>query len=611
MPPPPPQNPPDDQPRGGPTPPITDEQRGIAAKNRGIGEPGTKGKGLEEQGTKRKGTEYRGIAKKPAPTPKGRSLHAPAKVEFPDTIVGEGPTIDIYVVNLNPRYAATITANVVGASEFVVRAKPEHLRPAHERVTKPIVVGFFPRARSEVNAQLRIHATWQMGAVPPEEITIELRGKAHMDGEPTHAEAAEAARRQKALAEATARDSKAAADLKKEFEDYTKRDGPPPHRGQEAAFGSLYREAVRQMNFIVREQIGGIGLAAREAGAFVRERRPPARSVAWAIAIGAVDLATAGIAGVVAGAIKRKVEEEPTWTSPPRPRVRTSQKTIEPTEPTLDFVADSVKALIRQTARDVLNEAAKDFKEEGGQAAIYFFDMQDRLISKQAAARETKLNVVFNGYLPQLHKNGTATLATFRHVVDAITLGVEHARDLQAHQGRMSWMRFLAQGALGSADAPPGSGLEKVTNVRGATATAPERGRVALIDGVVDVEIAADYNAPKTPVKVVAVRCGGITRSSFEELLKENQHRLRGLSVVVRATGKAKGVAEFKVCVVQNESGEIEFVDNTGASGTQSTWLTRKAAGTGTARQHTGARKLMDEVLDSVLSASLLETDEA
>ena len=558
-----------------------------------IGTPET-----ERKGTERKGTEKKGIG-----GARDRSLHAPALIEFPDTIVGDRPTIDVYIVNMNATYEATIDVSVDGAKEFVVRSKPARLRPGREGVTRPIVIEFLPRARTDLRARLRVQATWQMNAVPPEDIVVELRGKSHLDGEPTHAEAAEAARRDKEAAAAAARKEQTRAALEKAFDKYTALDGPQPHRGQELKLQRMLWDAEGVLEDIARAQRDAIDVPKEEAGHFNRRPRVPQRELAWEIGIRVLDLVSAGLAGVVAGAIHRAEHDLPA----------AGPKNLKPSAASFDFVAESAKSIMKDSAKAVLKQAkenGKDLQIDSKEAAIYFFAMQKSLVREQINQRRAALGQVYFGFVPKLHVDAHRTVAAFKTIVDGLTAAHGKAPDLQEHQARLAWMSFLSQGALGSVPAPAREG-GTTTDTRGASATASDRGRVTPIDGVVEVEIEADYNKPASPVTVLSVRCTGIIRNMLSGVVKTNDHRLRGLAVVVRATGRAKGVAEFRVSVVQDEGGNIRYTDNTGAAGTPSTWLTRKAGGWGTTRQHAGARKLMDEVLDAPLTSVEVWTDQA
>ncbi len=585
-------------------------------ENRGIGDRGIGSRGIGNRGTENRGTG-----------PQRSALSAPPRVDFPDTIVGEVPTLPIYVTNLDRRYQAQVHIHLDDETVFRVRSKPAWLRASVEP-SAPIVIEFRPRTRAVWRARLRVTAVWQGNAHPAEELVIELQGLAHRDGEPTHAEAAEQARRETEARTAAQQQARTNAELERAYAAYSKSATQAPPHGLEVQLRRAYDDALSLLENISNEQRIGVNTARGEAKSFRRKPRAPERSLAWELAIVALDVASAGLANVVSSKLGRALRR-PSHGTPraakqiapgldtkdfPAPAAKAPsraprKKSLELHDEPIDYLTESVKTLLRDSAAGHLEAAirnGKDFGADNVEAAVYFFAMQDSLLNQQIAARKQALIRLHYGLIPRLHgKDAETVIDTFQATVAGLAEAHTEAQKEQLKQSRKVWMRFLSQGALGSMPAPSSEDGGRVSDTRGANHTAPSGGQVTPIDGVIEAEIEADFAKPATPVKLLGLRCTGVTSALFKGLLAANEYRLRGIGVVVRVAGKAKGVAEFRISAVQDESGELRFTDNTAPAGIPSTWLTRKAGGWGTTRQHAGARVLMDEVLDTVLGEAV------
>ena len=583
--------------------------------NKGIANKGTANKGTPNKGTANKGTANKGADNRGAGRPDA-SLAAPAVVAFPDLAVGEHVTADVYVYNLDPLYEASLLVTVIGSPAFVVRTAPVRLRPSREGPSSPIVLAFVPSDGASANARLRVAATWQMNAVAPTELFVELRGEAHTAGAMTNAETVTQQRAEAARLAAVAREARTAARLEAAFAKESADPRAYPHQGQVTALRRLYDSAERELDKIGDDQRVGITTVDGEARTFRRRVVQAESSLALALAFAALDAASAGLAAGLTSAIGDRFRA---MTAAPRRGA--------PHPRMIDTFQEGFKVLFEVSAADAAKAQLQAAAGRAGtppadqpEAILYFFRQQQLTLNKLKAARRQALERAYYGLMPGLRTDGTATLKAMEDAVTALTTVADKAVELQEHAERIAWMSYLAQSAMGArtSDELRRRGMRPmpaggpVTDIRGIGETAPPGGQVTPIDGVLEVEIEADYRAPSRPVKVLNVRCSGVTRAMLEAVIVRHGPRLRGLPLVVRAAGHAPGIHEFAVNVVKDEAGNVGFTDNTAAAGQPSKWLARKAGKWDAAAQHEGARTLMEEVLDAPIDVeAMLWTDQA
>jgi hypothetical protein len=518
--------------------------------------------------------------------------------------------------NLDPLYEASLLVTVIGSSAFVVRTAPSRLRPSREGHSSPIVIAFVPGSGPSANARLRIAATWQMNAIAPTEIFVELRGEAHSAGAMTSAEVAAQQRAETARAAAVARDAHTAARLDAAFAKESADPRAYPHQGQVTALRRLYDGAESVLDKIGDDQDVGIATVDGEARVFHRRVVQAESSLALALAFAALDAASAGLAAGLTSAIGdrfRAMTAAPRQGAPHPRMIDTFQEGFKVLFET--SAADAAKATIHAAARGTSTPPAGQ-----PEAILYFFRQQQLTLNKLKAARRQALERAYYGLMPGLRTDGKATLKAMEDAVAALTTVADTAVEVQEHAERIAWMSYLAQSAMGArtSDELRRRGMRPmpeggpVTDIRGLGETAPPGGQVTPIDGVLEVEIEADYRAPSRPVKVLNVRCTGVTRAMLKAVISRHGPRLRGLPLVVRAAGHAPGIHEFAVNVVKDEAGNVGFTDNTAAAGQPSKWLARKAGKWDAAAQHEGARTLMEEVLDAPIDVeAMLWTDQA
>ena len=579
--------------------------------NRGTDNRGTANRGTANRGTANRGTANRGTGVRATAIARPATLAAQPSVGFADSIVGARPTptAEVFVFNLVPTYEAFIDVRLEGGSDFTIERAPARLRPAVEGQPQPIVIAFRPTARTRAQARLIVHASWQMNAAPATELSIALEGLAHLDGELSHQATAELDRQAVAAAQGAQREASVRAKLDEAIAREEKIAKPYPHKGQETALRHVYDDALRALDTIGDRQRTAINTARGEALVFKRKVAAKHTSAGLELAMRALNLTAIGLAASLAGELKRVL----------KPGSSARGKILVAPDAALDFLAEEVKTLFKDSAKEYLGTlVAKDRSKppEHKEEAVYLFSQQDELLTAIKNGRREALTRAYYGLMPGLRRDGAATIRAMTAFADGLATLGDGAYATQLFQSRMAWMSAMSQSMLGAVALPrakvsmPGE-VGSVTDIRGANAFPPEGGQVETIDGVLDVEFVAEFNAATTPIRVVGLRTAGLAVEPFKQVVQEGKHQLRGMPLVIRATGRAEGLAEFRVSVTRDEAGRLEFLDHTGANGSPGTWLTRHAGAWGTAAQATGARRLMDAVLDANLADVSLSTDQA
>ena len=584
--------------------------------NRGTEDPGTANRGIEHRGTERRGTERRGTenrgtGRRSMAAARPATLAAQPSVAFADTIVGARPTptAEVFVFNLVPTYEAFIDVRLEGDADFTIERAPARLRPAAEGQPQPIVIAFRPTARTRAQARLIVRASWQMNAAPATELSIALEGLAHVDGEPTHQAAAELDRQAAAAAQDAQREAVVRATLDEAIAREEKIARPYPHKGQETALRHVYDDALRALDAIGDRQRTAINTARGEALVFKRKVAAKHASAGLELALRALNLTAIGLAASLAGELKRVL----------KPGNSARGKILVAPDAALDFLAEEAKTLFKDNAKDYLGGlAAKDRSKppDHKEEAVYLFAQQDELLTAIKNGRREALTRTYYGLMPGLRRDGAGTIRALTAFAEGLAALSDAAYATQLFQSRLAWMSAMSQSVLGAVALPrakvraPGE-VGTVTDIRGANAFPPEGGQVETIDGVIDVEFVAEFTAATTPIRVVAVRSAGIATDILRDMVAFNHDRLRGMPLVIRATGRAEGLAQFRVSVSRDEAGRLEHLDRTSADGSPGTWLSRHAGMWGTAAQGTGAKRLTEAVLDAAVARNIISSDEA
>jgi hypothetical protein len=211
--------------------------------------------------------------------------------------------------------------------------------------------------------------------------------------------------------------------------------------------------------------------------------------------------------------------------------------------------------------------------------------------------------------------------------MNALAEGLEEAaqaaKKLQADETRFAWMRFLAQTELGSlsADQAKQSGLkpraegEPIIDIGAAVNVPQEHDPLPRYDGVLDLELSADYHSPRDTLKIVKAKMNGVTPAMTRSLSVFPLSELLKRGVVIRAHFKIPSLAVMPVVVVF-DGDRVSFADQTGAAGQEPHWLSLLGGYIGSPspeRQRLGAVTLRDRLKTQTLDTLGLhvETDHA
>lgn len=545
--------------------------------------------------------------------PPAQRLGAPPQLDFGEIVAGENATKSASIWNLQRTYEAYVNVSLTGSEDFTVMGKPDRLRPSHEGVDTPITIAYHPTRRADSKATLHVTAGWQTGVWPTTTIEIPVVGKAYAAGERSHAEeaaaGAAAAKREQGAAADAARtrqlDNELDRDLHKGTQDY----------GASTRLQVAHERASHALTLLTAEQRQGVDDASKDVDAFHRRVPRSRQSLLFQLAMFALDAATAGIAGSLAVRLGKRVSafvpvaaraEElhgaVLWT-PGREAASTPPETVA-------LIVESFKAGFKQAGKSAREAAFHGGAAhgEGGVSSgetIDFFSGLVSAVNSSELDRANALTDFWSHLLPTLRATPDVAIATMEAMEAALLEEADNAKTTQTNESRLAWMRFLSQHALGSLDGKqaaklglmPGADGTPITDVRGAARPSADGGELPKIDGMLDVEFAADYYAPEQAVAIKSARVTGVNPRMVEALA----HRpLRELGIVVRAHGIPAGVAAPPIVVVRDEAGNVRFTDETGAPGQPSTWLSRKGGSLSPSseRQRLGAMKLMDELLD-------------
>lgn len=556
-------------------------------------------------------------------------IAAPPVIDFGEVVAGENPTESRPIYNLHPTHLAGVHISVTGSPDIALLSAPDRLRPSREGSDAPVVLRYLPTKRSDSRATLKIHATWQQGVWPATDVEVPVIGKAYAAGEKPHGEEAAA----RARADDRARADAAAATHDAELDaavvkDNAVHDGYP--QGIENQLVDQFNAAKDMLDKVTLLQLAGIEAAAAEAAAFRRKIPHADPSLLFTLAMFGLDMATAGLAGAIARRVSTAMSQ--VTRTLPQPRLERG-RVVAPGQyerPTMDrepeelvaFVADALKQGIKDAGKAARKAATgRDAgKGEDGEVAtsddprINFFTEQTVALAAADGDRKASANLALTRLRPLLRSRPDAAVAGMAGIVDGFREMAADAHHVQSDQSRFAWMRFLAQSSLGALDAKqagalglePGAEGEPITDIRGAIAPPREHEALERFDGVLDLEFEADVHEPSAPVKVVGASMTGVTGAMADRL---RERHLAELGVVIRAHGRAPGLANLPISVVRDEAGNLRFTDETGAPGVSASWLARKGGGVHDSeeRRRLGAAKLMEEVMVVPLAEIVLE----
>ncbi|MDX2089177.1 MAG: hypothetical protein SFX73_15070 [Kofleriaceae bacterium] len=554
-----------------------------------------------------------------APMPSPRFAYAP-KIDLGDVVVGDRSTHETSVYALDatgqgPRVDATVS----GDPAFSLSRAPLFL-PAIGGTFDPsygFKLDFRPTRAGTFEGTLTVHVL----DATNETFHIPLRAGAHAPGGRTRTEQAvarttsEAKNVQELLRHA--HDAETDATIAAEWTQME-----PYPSGAKAKLDSLRIDALAALGTLDIKQQGGIAVASEEIGKF--QRKPPAGndSLLEQLAFAALDLATASIAGAVAGRLKGlvKIAATPNVSAQvphpmlPQRRAKPEGKPIEADEGIIGLFTDGMKHLVKASgthAKHALKGSPStasaawssevDTSAELGTYAKFSADPTAQFIAIQtdgladlSHGRKTRSAVrAYDALLPMLRTRPEHAIASMQAIVTALSEAASDVTQTQAEQSVRHWVRYLQASSPGTANRP-----------------FSQEAPMDKIDGMIDVRLSADAR-PAEPVQAVGARLFGVRKAVVERLAK---HSMRDLGLTVRAHSNLRSPSA-SITVVRAPDGTIEFSENpTPESHTQG-WFARRAEAFGAGRDAPrGARMLIEEILPKSLGevahgASNIEND--
>jgi hypothetical protein len=376
-------------------------------------------------------------------------------------------------------------------------------------------------------------------------------------------------------------------------------------------------------------------VAAQEAEAFRRKIPNADPGLLFLLAMGALDKATYGLAGMASSwarsAMSKTVTSPPQWTLwkgrpvPPNPFASGPTETTNLPLPLALTVAEALKKGLRD-AGDAGREAIKRRIADGGaasdgvsgEARVDFFVQQQDALANSKESRQKVLRDALAALRPLLRTKNPRDAAS---AMQALAEGFEHAAGealkTQADETRFHWMRFLAQTELGSLPKEKGAGPdgEALADLGTALDRPQEHKPLPRYDGLLDLQVSLDYHSPRETLKITGARMNGVTRAMARSLSLFPLGDLLKRGLIMRANLKAHGRAVMPVVAVF-EGERIDFADETGSPGDEARWLSKLDGYIGRPspeRQRRGALVLRDRLKAQTLKDLGLhvETDEA
>lgn len=538
-------------------------------------------------------------------------LATSAEVDFGEVPVGEIQREKAFVYNLNPTGSAYVNALLAGSHDIQLsHPQSQRLRPSREDPGIPFTLVYQPKERGKVQATLTVDANWETyTGWAPLTVQIPVTATAYAYGEerPSVVEAEKARDQEAALAAAAEKERDVALDRQAEADNKIKKSYP---QGAENKLNDAFIRAHDALDLMTKNQEIGVGVAAAEAQSFRRRIPVQDPSLLFTLAMMALDMGTASLASTVSAGIKSAMAG---------PDGKASSMT--------HFVAEALRTGIKdagKSARKSRFEKETSERTESSDARINFFAEQEVALADSKFERAKALGDALRRLRPLMRGEKPEDAAeAMSAVAQGLEEGVKAARALQADEARFAWMRFLSQTELGSLspDQAKQSGLkpraegEPILDIGTALNVPKEYEPLPRYDGVLDLELSADYHSPRDTLKIAKAKMNGVTPAMARSLSLFPLSELLKRGVVIRAHFKIRELAVMPVVAVF-DGDRITFADQTGAAGQEPHWLSVFGGHLGAPtpeRQRLGAVALRDRLKTQTLDALGLqvETDHA
>lgn len=542
-----------------------------------------------------------------APAAKGR-LAAPDEVQFGDLEVNEAKHERVYVFNQGDT-TATLAAHLEGAPALTIVTKPDRLRPSREGLdpNAGIELSYRPIARAVDDSVLVVTLSWSDGT--SETVRIKVRAAAHKRSEPTHAEQAAHDAETSRQLESQKQQDKIAAAHEKDIQKALKRPGgfqPPIELG----FNRLMIAAQRFFS----NQAVGVGAAEKKAKEYSKQQPPPSQpSIAVPLIKAALSLATGRLSTLLEAGVDalKPPEKFKQWEKGTAANMPSS--VLGGLKSVLGFAISEGKTAIEAHLPSGIPAQDQD-TGASAETRIDFFDKQQTALNEAIAERQNYLVDIKRALLP-LNTPELAESAGL--MLDGLAklfrMKAEQAKEIQEYETTRQWARLLSHLSLGSVSAREAQqqGLRPMADGSPTANTKTALLASGTHGGLLDVEFSADIVHPEKPAAFTKARLFGLSKMSVKAL-KLNQLPLQtaGLPIRIRSSPASSPLA---VTITRDEAGNVLFIDESGAAGMQTRWLSRRGGGHDDAAAYRAAKQLLDHVATKTLTelGVALETDDA
>ncbi|NVB77795.1 MAG: hypothetical protein HOV81_05315 [Kofleriaceae bacterium] len=532
---------------------------------------------------------------------------APESLDFGDIETTESRIENVFVFNQH-REPATISAMLDAPPTLQIVERPSLLRPSHEGFdpATAIRIAYSPHRTAVDDGKLVVVLRWSDGVA--QTVRINIRAAAHLRSEPTHAEKASQAAGAKQEADTRAHQATIAAAHELKVQEAIDRPG-----GIQPRIDLAYHTLRNSADHFFSNQAAGVSAAMGKVSLY--SRRKAAESIDPPIAITliktALDLGTGRLSALVSTAFSKLAE-------PKKFKQWAKGTTINVSSGVLSGLSSIIGSALSAGNKALQEHVTwqSNQNEEGapsGESQVDFFTQQLTALNESTKERRNFLVGVERALLPlntpELAKMGELILNLLAQAFDH---AAANAAEQQAYESTRQWARFVSHASLGSVTPAEAKKKGLSTASDGPTAKMDK----ALLGsgtpgGILDIEFSADLLHPTTPVRFTGARLFGLSAASVK-LLKLDKQPLRSIGLPLRLRSSASS-SPVSVTITRDEGGNVAFVDESGAVGMPTPWLSRRGHGRDNAAAYRAARELLQSVESQTLGqlGVELELDDA
>ena len=488
-----------------------------------------------------------------------------------------------------------ISVSYQGDSAIQLLEKLSSLNPAGQQSQNGIKLRFdAPKTKGIHRGTITVTYNWLYEVPDAETFHIPVVAHAMNPEERTADEIAADVKAQQTRVEDATKAAKESEKNKKALEDFNKKHPDVETDRFRKAVGDLQIEA-RRLN---QKQIAGITLAENQVAKYKRRLPPKSPNLWFEIAMGALDIASAGIAGRVGKAMELAMAEAKVVEKLAKGMYGPLRESLAyPNRAAISMFPDATKEAIKGGSKrlraytPIGGDTAKDGDADKNKDAAYeFFAQQKAALADTLAEREHGILEAASNLWPLVYQNEKAALDVLNIAEQKLRKEAEgiEALNIQAQQSAEAWVRFVQSNSFSENGTP--NELHKIGDVR-------DYHEVKKLDGLIDIGFRLG-NRPTDPVQITTARMLGVSDTIAARFTDKP---LIDYGVTVRAYGKGganTNYAEILITVVRSPGGAITLTEQG-----MGEYLSRKVYRQAGAAE-LGAKKLIEE---EIMSKSLQE----